>query len=136
VRILIKFRDWKENGIPLQSFSKIRSLEFSLYLFAAQRGLPGGFLGVGWGLAGGWLGVPRDVSLGTPSQPPAKSLEFPFIPKTEVWYDPRWSRIQKEAKPGTPDQKTFILLIGLIWNSVKQNRLQNGIAFHEWDTKA
>jgi len=42
------------------------------------RGLPGGFLGVGWGLAGGWLGVPRDVSLGTPSQPPRKPLEIPM----------------------------------------------------------
>jgi len=45
------------------------------------RGLPGGCLGVSWGLAGGWLGVARDVSLGTPSQPPGNPLQIPFIPK-------------------------------------------------------
>jgi len=53
-------------------------------LFAAQRGLPGGCLGVGWGLAGGSEGsIPRNPQP-TPRKGPAKSLykEFEWIPGT------------------------------------------------------
>jgi len=64
LKIETEFSDWNENGNNLMCFFKSVSTESGLHLFMLARGLPGGWLGVGWGFRGS-----------SPSEPPGNPLE-------------------------------------------------------------